>query len=437
MRLLLGHKFYFRGGGTSTYLFSLMDYLRENGHVPIPFSVLYDQNEPSEYSSYFVSAPVDASTSHLKDMTITPLGALKLLGRATYSTEARTKARRLIRDTKPDLAYLHNLYNYMSPSPIDECRKQGLPVVMRIPDFYLVCAELHLLRDGQVCRECVGHSPLRALKYKCLKGSLAVTAARAASMCVHNALGVYRKADLYITPSAFMRGVLIEAGYPEDRIIHLPSFYSGNVADDAGVDEDDYILYFGRISTEKGLDTLLHAFAIANPDVRLVLAGSDVDGLTARLQALAEELRIADRVEFVGFKGREELDELVRRCLFTVIPSRWYDNCPMSVLESFAHGKPVIGSDIGGIPEQVTPDCGLLFPPNDADALASCLQRLLADPGMRASMGRAAQQRLRDVYSAAQHCERLLSIFEGLINGEDPRKIGRREAPSAVRRLGQ
>jgi glycosyltransferase involved in cell wall biosynthesis len=255
-------------------------------------------------------------------------------------------------------------------------------------------------------------------------------------MCVHNALGIYRKVDLFITPSALMREVLIQAGYEADRIVHIPSFYAGNVAADADVAEGDYILYFGRISVEKGLDTLLQAFALASPDVRLILAGTDVDGLAARLQKLAEELGIGDRVEFVGFKGREELDEFIRHCLCTVVPSRWYDNCPMSVLESFAFGKPVIGSDIGGIPEQVTPECGLLFPPNNAEKLAERLKQMLQDAGNRASMGSAAKRRLQEVYSPDRHCGRLLAIFEELINGTDPREIGRREAQNAVHRVG-
>jgi glycosyltransferase involved in cell wall biosynthesis len=367
-------------------------------------------------------------------MRLTPVAALKLLGRAVYSTEARRKAGELIRDARPDIAYLHNLYSYMSPSPIDACKRYGLPVVMRIPDFYMICAELHLLRDGATCRECVGRSPLPALRHRCLKGSLSATAARVASMCVHNWMGVYRKADLFITPSAFMRETLVEAGYDADRILHLPSFYGGPLQDESGAQEDDYILYFGRIATEKGLDTLLVALAQVRSDVRLILAGADTDGLTARLEAQARELGIADRVQFVGLKGRRELDELIARCLFTVVPSRWYDNCPMSVLESFAFGKPVVGSRIGGIPEQITTECGLLFEPNDAEDLARAMEHMLGDAQMRREMGQAGKRRLATDYAPERHCERLLSIFEDLTHGHDPREVAARWAQDAVHR---
>lgn len=432
MKILLGHKYFFRGGGTSTYLFSLMDYLTQNGHEPIPFSVNYACNEPSEYSNYFVSPPLGSEASHLKDMKITPLSALKLLGRATYSFEARRKARALIHDTEPDIAYLHNLYNYMSPSVIDECKAQSLPIVMRVPDFNLVCAELHLLCNGKVCHECVNRSPLRAIPRKCLKGSLAATAARAISMSVHNRLRIYDKVDLFITPSAFMRNTLIEAGYGAERVIHVPSFYAGALSSSSSEADDPYILYFGRISKEKAVDTLLRAYAIAQPNVRLLLAGGDPDGLTGPLTALAEELQISDRVEFLGLKGREELDDLISGSLFTVVPSRCYDNCPMSVLESFAHGKPVIGSNIGGIPEQITDGCGLLFAPDDAEDLAGCITRMLEDKDARVRMGEAAKQRLAEAYAPEKHCTRLLGILWALINGDDPHEVKEEVAESAL-----
>jgi len=310
-------------------------------------------------------------------------------------------------------------------------------VVMRVPDFNLVCAELHLLRDGKVCKECVGHSPLHALKYGCLKGSRAATGARAISMWAHNLLGIYRKIDLFITPSLFMRETLIEAGYDAHKIIHLRSFYAGSIEDAGPSEEQDYILYFGRIAVEKGIDTLLRAFAIAKPDARLILAGADVDGITGDLGTLAREQGIDDRVEFVGFKGRDELDELIAHSLFTVVPSRWYDNCPMSVLESFAYEKPVIGSNLGGIPEQITPECGMLFEADNAEDLAGCLTRMLADSDLRQSMGRASKQRLAEFYSPARHCDGLLGILGALIEGKEPTEIADDFAQATVCSTGQ
>jgi len=155
------------------------------------------------------------------------------------------------------------------------------------------------------------------------------------------------------------------------------------------------------------------------------------------LTALAAELGIGDRVEFVGHKGRDELDSLIAHCLFTVVPSRWYDNCPMSVLESFAYGKPVIGADIGGIPEQITPECGMLFEADDAEALASCMTAMLADGAMRRRMGQAGRKRLVDLYSPETHCETLLAILGALIAGNAPAEIAHGIEQAALHTAGE
>jgi len=346
-------------------------------------------------------------------MKLSPLAMLKLLGRATYSFETRRKALRLIDAAKPDIAYIHNIYNYMSPSVIHACRRRRLPIVMRIPDYNLMCAELHFLRDGQVCTECLEGGYKQALRHRCLKGSLAATAARVASMYVHQWLRIYDNVDLFITPSAFMREMLIRAGYDADRIVHLRSFYPGQVKTDENVPEDDYVLYFGRVAPEKGIDTLIRAMGTIETEVRLIVAGADVDGTQAKLERLTEELKL-DNVQFVGFQGRQGLAELIERCLFAVVPSRWYDNCPMAILESFAHNKPVVASNIGGIPEQITDGCGLLSEPDDPDDLAKQIQLLLDGPELRRQMGRAAGERVAKEYSPQLHCDRLLGLFQDL-----------------------
>ncbi|MGC9317117.1 MAG: glycosyltransferase family 4 protein [Armatimonadota bacterium] len=415
MKIMMAHKYMFRGGGTSTYVFGLADELERRGHTWVPFTVGYDETAVDTYTDYFVSPPLGPDQSHYEDMKLSPLAMLKLLARATYSLEARRKAAALIDAVHPDIAYIHNVYNYMSPSVLDACAGRGLPIVMRVPDYNMMCAELHFLRHGDVCTECLRGGYWRALQHRCLKGSLAATAARVASMYVHKWLHLYEKVHLFITPSSFMREKLIQAGYGAQRIVHLRSFYPRQVEDEGDRVEDDYILYFGRVAPEKAVDTLIRALARLEDPPRLVVAGSDVDGTRSELEDLCRELSLTDKVNFVGFQDRQALDELIRRCLFTVVPSRWYDNCPMAVLESFAHGKPVVASDIGGIPEQVAGGCGILFEPDNEKELAASMTRLLGDARLRHSMGDAALQRLREQYSTRAHCDRLLELFEELI----------------------
>ncbi|MFW6437634.1 MAG: glycosyltransferase family 4 protein [Armatimonadota bacterium] len=414
MRILLAHKYMFRGGGTSTYLFGLIEQLESRGHEWIPFTVAYDKTAVNGFSEYFVSPPLDSTQTHYKDMHMSAAQKLKVLGRATWSVEARYKAASLIDDTAPDIAYVHNVYNYMSPSLLEACRDADLPIAMRVPDYNLICPELHFLRHGEVCTECLRGGPWHALKHRCLKGSFAATAARVASMYVHDWMGVYDGVDLFITPSSFMRNMLIEAGYDADRIIHLRSFFTGEIVGGNGQTEDDYILYFGRVAPEKGIDTLIRALAMLDRPPRLLIAGGTVDDTQQQLLDLTRQLGL-DGVEFLGHLDRQALDDCIGHCMFTVVPSRWYDNCPMSILESFAHAKPVVASDIGGIPEQVVDGCGALFTPDDPAELAAAMEPLLEDAKQRRTMGQAALRRLESDFSASMHCDRLLDIFEGLI----------------------
>ena len=409
MKVVLAHKYFYRGGGTATYLFALMPELEKRGHECIPFTVAYDQTVPSKYSRYFVSPVAGSSQTHLKDMKKTPWLMLKLLARATWSLEAYRKALQLCDELKPDIAYVHNLYSYMSPSPIAAFKKRGVPVVMRVSDASLLCPAYTGWLHGEVCVHCARNGPWRGLRYRCHKGSLSSTAARALSAAVHRWLRIYDSVDTFVTPSQFMAELLASGGYNHKPVVCIPSFYPSR-CDLNGQVEGDYVLYFGRIAPYKGLATLIRAFIEVGRGYRLLLAGTDVDGETDRLRRLAVNVD-SGAIEFAGPQDREDLDELVRRCLFTVIPSEWAENSPMSVLEAFAHGKPVIGSDIGGIPEQVAEGAGLLFPPGDVQALAERMSVLLASAELRREMGQAAWHRVRTRFSPERHLDRLERVF--------------------------
>jgi len=419
MKIVLAHKYFFRGGGTATYLFALRDQLHAMGHETIPFTVAFERTAVDEYSEFYVSPPAGADQDHLKDMKMTPWLALKLLARSTWSAEAYWKARALVEETKPDIAYVHNLYTYMSPSPIKAFKDAGLPVVMRVSDYNMVCPglKLMLMRDGGPCTDCVAHGLGPALRHRCHKDSLAATGARVVGMWLHDVIGVYDLVDLFVTPSRFMADLLIEAGFDASRVTHIPSFYPASPnGQDTTESSDPYILYFGRLAPEKGIDCLLEAHARLASLPRLVIAGADTLDYRGRLQALAERLGTG-RVEFVGFQQPEALSKLIAGCMFTVVPSVWPDNCPMSVLESFAHGKPVVGTRTGGLPEQIVEGCGLLAEPGDVEGLTEALGRLSSDQHLRREMGNAARERLDAVYSPDAHAGELVGRLASVGGG--------------------
>lgn len=414
MRICIAHKYYFRGGGTSSYVFSVTDILQRHGHTVVPFSVAYKKSVETPYSRYFVSAPLGEDQTHYSHFRLTPMTMLKLVARATYSTEAKRKFSQLLADEQIDLTYVQNVYNYISPSIIDASRKKGVPVVMRLGDFNLACPNYLYLRDNVICEDCKG-GYYHALKHRCVKGSLPATAARVFSMYVHKWMHIYDKVGAFVTPSAFMRADMIKCGFPAEKVHHIRSPIDVGKHEPC-YENDGYVLYFGRLSQEKGLPILIRAWAEMPTDLKLVFAGEDIDNLQAELEELVKSLGLKN-VEFVGFKSGADLSNLISRCMFTVVPSTWYDNAPMSVIESMAYGKPVIGTNLGGVPEQLTEACGRLVSPGSAEELRDVMMDLSSDSEKLRSMGKAARERVETVYSPEVHYDALIKVFEGCVHG--------------------
>jgi glycosyltransferase involved in cell wall biosynthesis len=416
MNILLGHKYFFRGGGTATYLFTLMRSLQQRGHKVVPLGVRYARCEPGLDTRYFIPPPCGDKHAFYAEIPRRPLPMAKAAARSLWSLAAFRQARRALREQQIDVAYLHNIYNYMSPSIIDACKREGVPVIMRVADHNLVCPAINCFRAGRFCVECLGAGPKRALRHRCVKGSLAATAVRVFSMYLHKWLGEYRRVDLFVAPSRWMCHVLIGAGYPPERVVHLPSFFPADGAGPQECPEEDYLLYFGRISREKGLDVLLRAYDALRPAARLVVAGEERDGEQRRLEAIVARMG-TPAVAFVGPQSRQSLKRLIGGAMFTVVPSLQADNCPMAVLESFAMGRPVIGSRIGGLPEQIEGGCGLLFECGNAADLRAKMEWLLSHPEDRRQMGARAARRLLTIYREDKHCDRLLDLMYAVANG--------------------
>ena len=426
MNLLIAHKHFFRGGGTSTYLYGLLEALSAMGHRPAVLTVGYRRTDTAGYPTHLVSPPAGADAAFHREIKRTPLNLLRMLGRAVYSVEARAKTLDATDQHGIDLAYVHNIYNYLSPSVVAACRARGVPVVMRVADYNLVCASFGMFRDGHTCYECVVAGPKQALRYRCVKGSLAATSARVLSMYVHRLLRIYRGVDLFITPSQFMREMLLFAGFPAERVVHLRSFFDGNsrFPTPARNGKPPYQLYFGRLSPEKGLEVVLRAHKRADTGLELVLAGDNRDGYREQLTALVAQERIPG-VKFAGLLNAQQLHETIADAEFVVAPALCFDNAPMSVLEAFACAKPVLGARIGGIPEQIDDSVGALFEPGNVADLAAKMRWMAGHPEELERKGAAARHRLDERYSRQGHCAELVSRFESAIAARRPGGNGR------------
>jgi len=453
MQIVFCNKFFFLNGGVEKYLYDVMTYLSARGHTTIPFSVRYAGTWPSPYQDYFLAPPGDPEQALWSNIRFSPTNILRFLDRSTYSFEARIKLSRLLKAFPgTDIAYILNIYNYMSPSIIHTLKKHQIPIVMQIGDYNLLCPSYSLLRDGRPCTLCVrGQHYYHGLQHRCVKNNFAASAVRVAAMYLQRLLGLYELVDAFVVPCEFMKQKLIEGGISEHKLqvlyypverrqgtrkrqgarekegrregelksaerIHILQYpIERTVAPDKSWHKKDYIVYFGRLSYEKGIDTLIGAFQKLNPPIDLYIIGRSYDGEEERLKRLILP-PVQNRIHFLGFQSGQTLMRWVAEALFSVVPSRWYDNAPISTYESFMNGTPVLASRIGGIPEQVQEGVtGRLFEPDSCDDLAQKMGEMLANRDLLLQMGTAGQEYVKKTLLISDQMDGLMNLFEGVI----------------------
>ncbi|MBX6422903.1 glycosyltransferase family 4 protein [Thermosulfurimonas sp. F29] len=370
-----------------------------NGIKVIDFSMHDPRNFPSEYSSYFVSHidyhGANGFQTKLKN-------AFKFI----HSPEAVRKIRALIQKEKPDTAHLHNIYHQLTPSIIHTLKEHGVKVVLTLHDGKLICPTYLMLdRDLKSCLECQGRHFYKPFFKNCANSRLQSFLLMVEAYW-HKFFKSYDKVDLFISPSRFLAEV-VAMRVPREKIVVLRNGIDLNEYRPPYEDEE-YALYFGRLSREKGVETLLKAHWEVAGEIPLKIVG------TGPIEA---ELRTKyPEAEFLGYRTGEELKSLVARASFVVVPSECYENCPMTVLEAMALGKPIIASRIGGLPELVEEGkTGLLFEAGNGEELKEKMLFLWKDRELRYEMGRAAREKAEREFSLKKHCEELLRIYRGLL----------------------
>jgi len=401
LKVLIANKFFFRNGGSETVMFQERDYLLRNGCQVVDFSMRDERNLSSDYEMYFVgSRSYGGGAGKLAKMA----DAFSLV----HSPEAAENISRLIKETKPDIMHCHNIYHQLTPSIIGAAKKQGVPVVLTLHDYKPVCPTYNRLRDDKPCSDCLDGDFSHVLRNRCADGSLGKSLLLYAEAVVQRFLGSYENVDAFIAPSRFMQESIAHR-VPDERIKLL---YNGIDTDEvrgSGTD-DGYVLFLGRLVREKGVETLLKAHTKSSMGWRLVIAGTG---------PLSEVLKAKyNASNFVGHIVGEALREMIDRAAVVVVPSDWYENCPMSVLEAMAYGKPVIGSRMGGIPELVEHNItGMLFDAGNANELTVALDKLMASPELRKQMGAKARKRVVDEFSLSRHNAGLLNIYQSILLG--------------------
>ncbi len=401
MRVLLANKFFYDHGGPETVLFLTRDLLQAAGHEVIDFSMQDPRNRPSPYASYF------APNVDLQSVRPTP-ASLRTAVRFLDSREAARRMRALVREHRPDIAHVHSINHQLTPSILRVLRDERIPAVMTLHDYKLVCPAYTMLADGRICERCSGGRYFRAMTSSC-RGRARSTLLAAESYLQHRVLRSYRAVSLFLSPSSFLAGKFREMGFPH-RIEVLPN-PSATVASPAGEDlaRGGHILFVGRVTPEKGVRTLCRAAVQAG-------AALKVAGDGPQLNELKAEFGGAGGIEFLGRVEPERAQRMMREALAVAVPSEWYENQPMVILEAFANGTPVIASAIGGNSELVTDGVtGLLHPAGDADALAGRLAWATEHPAEMRRMGEQART-LAAGFAPEAYLRRLTSVYERVLS---------------------
>lgn len=408
MRILLANKFFHPAGGPENLFINSMKKLESMGHEVIPFSMQHPDNLESRYDRYFVS---NIDYNH---KSISFWGKIKTGLSIIYSVEAKNKMEKLIQDTQPDIAHLHNIYHQLSPSILLPLKRHNIPIVMTLHDFKLVCPNYTFLRDGKVCEECEGKHFYKAIKYRCVKNSYLKSFISAFEMYLHKLFKIYeRNIDRFIVLSQFSKDRFVRYGLPEEKVmflpnpIEIPSFRKQD-------GKDKYILFFGRLSDKNGIFTLIKAMR-GLPEIKLLVLGEG-----EQQELILDYLREnrMRNVQILGFKQGEKLKKLIRESYFTIFPNHCYHLCPLSILESFAYKKPVIGANLGSVPELLEDGVtGLLFEPRNEKKLAEKIKYLYENPEEVKKMGQNARLKVEENYSAEKYYPKLIQIYQDLLKG--------------------
>ena len=402
LKILLVNKFHYVKGGSETYYFSLGDLLRKRGHEVIWFSMKDERNVPCDQEKYFVEN-VDFNASG------NPMQLAKASAHLLYSTEAARKFAKLLDEEKPDIIHLNIFQSQLTGSIVEVAHKKHIPIVYTAHDLKSVCPNYLMMHHRQVCEDCLDGHYWHCARNGCMKGSKAKSILASMEAYVYKFRRIYGKIDFVITPSDFYRRKITEAGVFQCPVEYARNFLPEGTVYQAG-GRGEYFLYFGRLSREKGILTLIKAFSRSKVSQKLYIVGSGPE--EERIRKLVAKLGQEDRILLLGFKSGDELKEIVANSLCVCLPSEWYENGPYSIMEAQAMGRPVIVSQNGGLPELVEDGrTGYIAQAGDAADLRDKIRKMAVSSMDNAYIAEKAS----GVFSADGYADYVLDVYGKLV----------------------
>ncbi len=380
------------------------NYYQERGGEDLSFEA---ERRALEHAGVTVHTYIDSN------YRVDSLGGLRSGLRCIWSLEAHRDVSRILRETRPQLMHVQNSFPLVSPSIYYAAQAMGVPVVQSIRNYRLLCPSAIFYRDNHICEDCMGKRfAWPGVLHSCYRGSRAGTAAIAAMQTIHHTIGSWEnKVDHFISLSQFGRQKLIEGGLPPEKITVKPNFVYPEP--EPSEEPREFVLFVGRLSEEKGIETMLKAWEMIHHEVPLVIAGRGPSS------GIVEEA--ANRLDGVTWLGAQTIDsiyDLMGRATAILFPSEWYETFGRVVIEAYARATPVIASNLGAISELVIPgETGLLFEPASPETLASTAREMWANPDRARKMGRFGRELFEQHYTADQHLASIDQIYASVTGG--------------------
>lgn len=400
MKILMVNKFLYPRGGSETYMLYLGEHLKKLGHEVEYFGMFDEKNIVS-----------NSAEKYTQNMDFHSKGLQRFLYpfKIIYSFEAKRKIIEVIDNFKPDIVHLNNINFQLTPSIIDGAKKRNIPVVQTVHDYQMICPN-HLLYDFEKnlpCEKCVKGSSFHCAKNKCIHNSFVKSILGAIEAKLYSLLGTYKKVDLFVCPSFFLESKLLAAkNFYKGKTITIHNFINKEKFSSKNAKPEEYILFVGRLSKEKGIDLLAEAAKLL-PEYTFKIAGNGPDD---------DLLKNVDNIELLGFKNGDELIELMAKAKFMILPSVWYENCPITILESLCLGVPVLTMNNGGMAELVKNGVtGTLIDEPTAEGIAKKIRETIENDEYYKKLKTNCEKEKDEILSVETYSDILINEYKKLI----------------------
>ena len=412
LKILQINKFHYLRGGSERYYFAVSDLLEKHGHDVVHFSMKGEKDKFSDYDKYFIDY-IDLNKFNIKSI-------IKFF----YNYDAVRRLKKLIKKEKPDIAHLHNIAHQLTPAIIRVLKKNDIKVVQTLHDYKLICPNTKLYNKKGNCKKCLGGKYYNCFLNSCMHDSRAKSFLGMIEAYLNNKfLKYYDDVDLFIAPSQFMKNVSVQFGVPEKKIKVVYNFLSDEwLKSIEGIDDmispknDNYILYFGRLSEEKGINTVVNAIKESGEgNIKFFIVGAGPD--EKKIRNKINDLDLVNHVSLPGFKSGQELNSLIMGASAIVMPSLWPENMPYSLLESLAMSKIIIASNVGGMPELIkNNESGYLYKSGDTRELAKIIAKVSSNSqDTLKNMSKRAKGRA-DTLDSSTHYNNISDIYKKILN---------------------